>query len=58
LEEFKRILKIFFGDVIEDTADFDFLLRMAIVKAGKVDYRDFCKYLSKKVVRAFKNQSG
>ena len=55
MEEFKRILKIFFGDVIEDKEDFEFLIRMAIVKASKVDYRDFCKYLSKKVVRAFKN---
>jgi hypothetical protein len=51
-------LKIFFGDVIEDKADFEFLIRMAIVKQGKVDYKNFCKYLSKKVVRAFKNQNG
>jgi hypothetical protein len=48
-------LKIFFGDVIEEKSDYDFLVRMAVVKSNKVDYREFCKFLSKKVVRAFKN---
>ena len=54
VEEFHRILRIFFGEVVPDAADIDFLMRMASKRAGRVDYRDFCKYLSKRLVRAFK----
>lgn len=55
VDEFHRILRIFFGEVVPDAADIDFLMRMASKRAGRVDYRDFCKYLSKRLVRSLKN---
>lgn len=33
-------------------------MRMTHKRANRIDYRDFCKYLSKRVVRAFKSHSG
>jgi Ca2+-binding EF-hand superfamily protein len=58
VEEFGRILKIFFGEVLDLGEDLEFLMRLASPRANRVDYRDFCKYLSKRVVRAFKGASG
>ena len=58
LDEFCRILKIFFGEVLNLSKDLEFLTRLAQPRASRVDYREFCKYLSKRVVRAFKGGSG
>ena len=55
--EFQRILKIFFGEVFTDQSDSDFLVKLAGPSNGRVDYRDFCKYLSKKTIRSFKNSN-
>jgi len=54
-DEFRRVLKIFFGEAIPKQEDLDFLMRLAVKKAdGRIAYRDFCKFLSKRAVRTFK----
>jgi Ca2+-binding EF-hand superfamily protein len=58
VDEFRRILKIFFGEVFSQDGDLEFLMRLAQPRASRVDYRDFCKYLSKRAVRAFKSAPG
>lgn len=56
-DEFRRVLKIFFGEAIPQKEDLEFLMRLTQKKADlRVDYRDFCKFLSKRVVRTFKTQ--
>ena len=54
VDEFNRIIKIFFGEVLDLAEDQEFLLKLASPRANKVDYREFCKFLSKRVVRGFK----
>jgi Ca2+-binding EF-hand superfamily protein len=50
-------LKIFFGEVIPKEADLDFLVRLANKSANqRIEYREFCKFLSKRMVRTFKLQ--
>lgn len=57
VDEFRRVLKIFFGEVIPQSSDLDFVMRLTQKRADqRIDYRDFCKFLSKRVVRTFKNQ--
>mmetsp|Transcript_43811 Transcript_43811/g.42295 ORF Transcript_43811/g.42295 Transcript_43811/m.42295 type:complete len:162 (+) Transcript_43811:1253-1738(+) len=47
---------MFFGEVVTSEKDFDFLLRMTIKTVDqKIMYREFCKYLNKRFVRAFRN---
>jgi hypothetical protein len=48
-------LKIFFSESFENpNDDIEFLVKLAIKTNNKINYRDFCKYLSKKVVRGFR----
>lgn len=55
-DEFTRILKIFFGEVLNEATDIDFLLKLAQKTAdGKIQYREFCKFLSKRLIRTFKH---
>ena len=58
VEEFSRVMEIFFAEVLPAKDDLEFLKRLA-PKRGvqRVDYREFCKYLGKKVIRAFKSGS-
>lgn len=53
-DQFMRIIKIFFEDILED-GDLEFLLRLTVMSADqKIQYRDFCKFLSKRLIRSFK----
>lgn len=55
-DEFKRILKIFFSESFDNpNDDIEFLVKLALKTNNKINYRDFCKYLSKKVVRGFRH---
>ena len=56
-EDFKRILRIFFGEVLhEQSGDYDFILRLTQQNGElKILYREFCKFLSKRFVRTFKH---
>lgn len=57
VEEFRRVLRIFFGEVLTTSTDLDFLMKLTHKRADqRIDYREFCKFLSKRVVRAFKSQ--
>jgi Ca2+-binding EF-hand superfamily protein len=58
-DEFLRVLTIFFGDKLQSPeTDLQLLMKLTVSRADKrIDYREFCKFLSKRVVRAFKNQS-
>lgn len=57
-EEFRRVLRIFFGEVLASSADLDFLMKLTNKRADqRIAYREFCKFLSKRVVRTFKSQS-
>jgi len=57
-DEFTRVLTIFFGDKLPaPESDLELLKKLTVSRSdSKIDYRDFCKFLSKRVVRAFKNQ--
>lgn len=56
-EEFIRVIRIFFDDII-DESDIQLLLRLTIaVSDGRINYRKFCKFMEKKLVRTFKNVS-
>ena len=56
-DEFRRVLKIFFGEAIPKKEDLDFLMRLTQKRSDqRIDYRDFCKFLSKRVVRTFRAQ--
>jgi Ca2+-binding EF-hand superfamily protein len=58
-DEFSRVLKIFFGEAIPKQEDLEFVMRLTQKKGDqRIDYRDFCKFLSKRVVRTFKTQGG
>lgn len=59
VDEFRRILRIFFGEVLPNPADIEFLMRLTQrrVSDQRIDYRDFSKFLSKRVVRAFKSRA-
>jgi Ca2+-binding EF-hand superfamily protein len=59
-DEFKRVLKIFFGDVVTEEEDVKLLFVLTDKSSNSkyVNYRDFCKYLSKKTVRNFKSIGG
>jgi len=55
-DEFKRILKIFFSESFDNpNDDIEFLVKLTNKTNNKINYRDFCKYLSKKVVRGFRH---
>jgi Ca2+-binding EF-hand superfamily protein len=58
-DEFKRVLRIFFGEVLpEPEVALEFLMRMTQQRANKkIAYREFCKFLSKRVVRTFQGAS-
>lgn len=59
VEEFRRVLRIFFGEVLTTDSDIEFMMRMTQKRADqRLDYREFCKFLSKRVVRTFKSQGG
>ena len=48
-------MKIFFSESFENpNDDIEFLVKLANKTNNKINYRDFCKYLSKKVVRGFR----
>ncbi len=56
VDEFKRILKIFFAEAIVEPAEVDFILRMTQKTVDQqIMYREFCKFLGKRFVRAFRN---
>lgn len=53
--EFKRIIKIFFGDVVPEGPKLDFILKLTVATVdGKIRYREFCKFLAKRFVKTFK----
>lgn len=53
--EFKRIIKIFFGDVIPEGPKLDFIMRLTVTTVdGKIRYREFCRFLAKRFVKTFK----
>ncbi len=53
--EFKRIVRIFFGEVVPEGEKLDFLMRLTTLTADtKINYRQFCKFLDKSFVRTFK----
>jgi Ca2+-binding EF-hand superfamily protein len=56
-DEFLRLLRIFFEDKLESPeADLELLMKLTVSRGEKrIDYREFCKFLSKRAVRAFKN---
>ena len=58
-EEFLRVLTIFFGDKLKSPeADLELLMKLTVSRTDKrIDYREFCKFLSKRVVRSFKTQA-
>lgn len=59
VEEFKRVLRIFFGEVIPKEEDREFLMRLTQKRGdSKIAYREFCKFLSKRVVRTFRVAAG
>mmetsp|Transcript_42490 Transcript_42490/g.65161 ORF Transcript_42490/g.65161 Transcript_42490/m.65161 type:complete len:86 (-) Transcript_42490:5744-6001(-) len=59
VDEFRRVLRIFFGEAMKQDGDIELLMRMTHRRADqKIDYREFCKFLSKRVVRGFKNHTG
>lgn len=40
----------------EASGDYDFLLRLTVMSADqKIQYREFCKFLDKRLIRSFKN---
>lgn len=52
--EFKRVIRIFFGDVVKDE-DYALIQRLTLKSSdAKIQYRDFCKFLNKRFVRSFK----
>jgi Ca2+-binding EF-hand superfamily protein len=56
-DEFRRVLRIFFGEVLASSADLDFVMKLTQRRADqRIAYREFCKFLSKRVVRTFKSQ--
>jgi len=59
VEEFRRVLRIFFGEAMKQEGDLDLLMRLTHRRGNQmIDYREFCKFLSKRVVRGFKNHTG
>ena len=57
IDDFKRILRIFFGEVLNEAqGDIEFILRLTEQNVEtKIMYREFCKFLSKRFVRTFKH---
>jgi Ca2+-binding EF-hand superfamily protein len=54
-EEFCRVIRIFFDDIV-DEKDIELLLRLTITTSdARINYRKFCKFMEKKLVRTFKN---
>lgn len=55
-EQFQRIIKIFFEGVLDEKrGDLDFLLRLTVMTTDqKIQYREFCKFLNKRLIRSFK----
>jgi len=69
LDEFRRILRIFFGEVLPSDADLEVLEDLCCKQSStalptrrpgtqRVAYREFCKFLSKRAVRTFKSRGG
>jgi Ca2+-binding EF-hand superfamily protein len=53
--DFKRCIKIFFGNVVPEGEKMDFVMKLTKTTIdGKIKYREFCKLLSKKFVKTFK----
>jgi hypothetical protein len=53
--EFKRIVRIFFGEVVPEGEKLEFLMRLTTLTTdAKINYRQFCKFLDKSFVRTFK----
>jgi len=52
--EFKRIIKIFFGEVVPEGPKLDFIMRLTVATVdGKIRYREFCRFLAKRFVKTF-----
>ena len=56
IEEFKRVIKIMFTEVITQQFEIELLLRLAptVGAENKINYRELCKFLDKRFVRSFK----
>lgn len=56
-EDFRRVLAIFFGDSLNiERGDIDFVMRLTKdSNDGKIEYREFCKFLVKRFIRSFKH---
>lgn len=53
--EFKRIVKIFFGEIVPEGDKLDFLINLTVASGDtKIRYREFCKFLDKRFVKTFK----
>jgi hypothetical protein len=54
-EQFKRVIQIFFDEVLE-AGDVELLMSLTVTRNDhKIFYREFCKFMDKRLVRTFKN---
>jgi Ca2+-binding EF-hand superfamily protein len=54
-DQFKLILSIFFSDLLT-TEETDFLMQLTVRRNDeKIFYKEFCKFMDKKIVRTFKD---
>jgi hypothetical protein len=54
--DFERVLSIFFGESLSSKAgDTAFVMKLVEDKDGRIEYRDFCKFLDKNFVKSFKH---
>ncbi len=57
MQEFQRIIRIFFGEVVNEE-DLKLILKLTQQSSdARIMYRDFCKFLNKRFVRTFKQSS-
>ena len=56
IEEFKRVINTMFNEVVTHLEEIDSLLSLIPSKSndGKINYKDFSKFLDKRFVRSFK----
>lgn len=54
--DFERVLSIFFGESLNAKAgDTAFVMKLVEDKDGRIEYKDFCKFLDKNFVKSFKH---
>ena len=56
IADFERVLSIFFGESLSAQAgDTAFVMKLVEERDGRIEYRDFCKFLDKSFVSSFKH---